>query len=52
MDRVEDESYMDIEEMALRHMKDLGFPVDGEDDDYIEQRYDIFSIFFFCEPGQ
>lgn len=38
MDRVEDENYMDVEEMALKHMKDLGFPIDGEDDDYIEQR--------------
>lgn len=39
MDQEANEESYDPEDFALQKMKELGFPVEAEDEDYIEQRY-------------
>ncbi len=44
-DQREEEVWWDSEEIALKQIKDLGFPMEYEDEDYIEHRY-INQIYF------
>lgn len=39
MDKNEEEALYEPEEIALKEMVKLGFPIEPEDDDLIEQRY-------------
>lgn len=36
MDREAETAFLDGEDLALNKLKDLGFPTDYDDDDYIE----------------
>ena len=44
LDKVEAEDYMKPTEFAIAKLREMGFPVDEEDQDLIEQRYEYYRI--------
>lgn len=38
LDKAAEDAFLDVEDIAVNKLKDLGFPTEYDDEDYIEQR--------------